>query len=163
MEYDHPHEKSSVLGQLFISWVFKKALRGYWYGLKEEDIAKLTIEDRCTTFAPIFESQWRNEANRVKELPENKSDASKTHKQRMETGQGVNVFKLLIKLYGDQYFFIQAIKFALDFIHLLFPLLTGYFLTYLQNKETQPAWKGYASICGFSFLASFHNVIGRKT
>ena len=158
----HPHELSSLPGKALISWVGNIVLEGYKKGLKEEDIPDIPNQDKGASVFSEFQKAWALEEQSMKkstsdtvveddknENPFQKAYAEslkKSQKNPEESKQTVHLMKVLFRQYGKEYVANQLAKFLFEFSDIVPPIITSYFLTYMKNRDTEPAWKGYMCV-----------------
>ena len=146
----HPGELCSIPTSLLLSWITDIIYRGYKNGLHENDVPCLSKQDRCQIVCSSFERSCIKETNRILEARFKDSKTINTFEKQGNIPRTkmpkVSLFIVLLRHFGLEYLVYQIMKVLFELSQFLDPILLSYLLSFLQNRDNEPSYKGYAIV-----------------
>ncbi|CAL1532286.1 unnamed protein product [Lymnaea stagnalis] len=164
-QFSHPEDGNSILSHLLMKWVLQIIWTGFLKNkLQESDVPDINVQDKCQNIYPAFSLAFRAEEQKCElEIVEQKKSnglikINWSNNEKISRGEAKhkkpNILLVLIKIFGLKYFTLQTLKCILDFRFFLNPLLLEALMKHIQQRSTEPAWKGYTIVLAM-FFSSF--------
>ncbi|XP_059141156.1 multidrug resistance-associated protein 1-like [Physella acuta] len=147
-----PENNASFPSRFTFWWMQSIMKQGYKQPLTEKVMPDLAPRDKCQTILPRFLNRWTPALEAAQRKSKRKRKLGDEHppmssSQRIDgkvkkLKEGPSLVSVLFKTFWAEYFLSQIWKLFHDVLLLCNPLLLGFLVDFVQNKESEP-WHGF--------------------
>ncbi|KAH8267412.1 hypothetical protein KR018_000796 [Drosophila ironensis] len=168
-----PELSASFLSRITYQWFDRMALKGYRNPLEEKDLWDLRPQDSCSEVMPTFAYHWNQNVrkkNKGKARVEPKAQFSNghvtfenPHSERSGGKKSVaSIMPPIYKSFGGVFLFGALMKLFTDCLTFAQPQVLSLIISFVEDKEDQPEWKGIMySVLLFILAAAQTFILGQ--